>query len=86
MNFNSFLPGDLKEALNRELEILQQTAMQGSMDVREYLFFVYIVDEYGAFLFSFFNVVCSSLSFSFSVCTSFIVSRLHVYYIYILFF
>jgi hypothetical protein len=41
MNFNSFLPGDLKEALNRELEILQQTAMQGSMDViREYLFFV----------------------------------------------
>lgn len=33
MNFESFLPDDLKEMMNRELEIIKGAAITGSMDV-----------------------------------------------------
>ena len=33
MNFDSFIPADLKNALEKELDIMKQAATTGSMDV-----------------------------------------------------
>jgi len=33
MNFEAFLPSDLTQALNRELEIMKEAASSGTMDV-----------------------------------------------------